>query len=88
MDVSRLKSLIGDGKIARVTFIKRSDGSERKMICRTGVKKGLTGRGAAYDPESKNLLTVFDMEKGAYRTIPCENVIEVQARKERVTFQG
>lgn len=86
MDVSALRKLIGDGKIARVTFIKRSDGSERKMVCRTGVKKGVTGRGSAYDPETKNLLTVFDMQKRAFRTIPAENVIEVRARKKQTKW--
>jgi hypothetical protein len=87
MDVSQLKKLIGNGKIASVTFIKRSDGSERRMVCRTGVKKGVSGKGAAYDAESKNLLTVYDMEKQAFRTIPAENVVEVRAQKRHVKFQ-
>lgn len=88
MELSKLQSLIGDGKIASVKFIKRSNGEIRQMICRTGVRKGITGRGAAYDSASKNLLTVFDMQKRAYRTIPAENVIEVQARKEHHNFQS
>jgi hypothetical protein len=87
MELSKLKELIGDGKIAGVTFIKRSDGSLRHMLCRTGVRKGVTGRGAAYDPASKGLLTVFDMEKEAFRTIPAENVVEVRARKHQHTFR-
>lgn len=88
MELSRLKELIGGGKIASVTFIKRSDGSERKMLCRTGVHKGVKGVGAAYDADSKNLLTVFDMEKEAFRTIPAENVVEVTARKQHYTFRS
>ncbi len=87
MDVSKLKSLVGRNQIFSVTFIKRTDGTERKMVCRTGVRKGVTGGGAAYDPESKNLLTVFDMEKRAFRTIPCENVIEVKARRHVTRFR-
>lgn len=87
MDVSELKRLIGNGKIACVTFVKRTDGTERKMVCRTGVRKGLTGGGSNYDPESKGLLTVFDMQKQAYRTIPAENVVEVSARKKHMKFQ-
>lgn len=87
MELSLLKSLVSGGKIARVTFIKRSDGQERKMLCRTGVRKGITGKGSSYDPESKGLLTVFDMEKLGYRTIPAENVVEVVARKQHHTFR-
>ena len=81
MELSKLKSLVGNGKIFSVLFIKRSDGTERKMVARTGVKKGVTGRGSSYDPESKNLLTVFDMQKRAFRTIPVENILEVRAKK-------
>lgn len=88
MELTRLKQLLGGGKIASVTFVKRSDGMERKMLCRVGVRKGVTGRGAAYDAESKNLLTVYDMEKQAFRTIPAENVVEVKARKQQYTFQS
>jgi hypothetical protein len=88
MELSRLKELVGDGKIAAVTFIKRTNGEERRMICRTGVKKGVTGRGAAYDPNTKNLLTVYDMEKQAFRTIPAENVVEIHARKQTHSFRG
>ena len=58
------------------------------MVARTGVKAHLSGGGAAYDPESRNLLTVFDMEKRAYRTIPAEGVIEVTAQKRQYKFQS
>lgn len=88
MQVSELKSLIGNGKIASVTFIKRTDGSKRRMVCRTGVRVGLTGEGAVYDPEPKNLLLVYDMQKKGYRMIPAENVLEVHARGERRVFRG
>lgn len=86
MDVSALRKLVSDGKIFSCRFTKRSDGSERRMVARTGVKMGLTGKGAAYDAESKGLLTVYDMQKRGYRTIPSENVIEVHVRKERLEF--
>lgn len=56
------------------------------MIARTGVRKGVTGEGAAYDPESKGLLTVFDMEKKGFRMIPCEGVIKVTAQKQHHEF--
>lgn len=88
MDVSALKKLVGDGKIFSCRFIKRSDGTVRRMVARTGVKIGVTGKGSAYDPEAKGLLTVYDMEKRGFRTIPSENVIEVHVRKEHHTFHS
>ena len=87
IELSKLKELVGGGKIAAVTFIKRSNGEERRMLCRTGVHKGVKGVGAPYDASSKNLLTVYDMEKQAFRTIPAENVVEVHARKQHFSFR-
>lgn len=87
MELSALKSMLRGGKIASVTFLKRCDGKERRMICRTGVHKGLTGSGGNYNPDDHNLVTVFDMEKRGYRTIPAEGVIEVRARKKVARFQ-
>lgn len=51
------------GQLFTVDFVKRSDGNIRTMNCRRGVKKGVKGTGQAYDPKSKNLLTVYDMQK-------------------------
>ena len=87
MELSKLKSLVSDGLIFSVTFIKRSDGRERKMLARMGVKKGVTGRGSSYDPESKNLLTVFDMQKQAFRTVPVENILELRVKKHHMKIQ-
>lgn len=56
------------GKIASCLFIKKN-GEERKMIFRTGVKKGVKGVGMSYNPAEYNLLTVFDMQKGEFRHI-------------------
>ena len=49
-----------NGKIFRVSFTKK-DGSERRMVCRTGVSQYVTGEGLKYDPRSRGLLPVFDM---------------------------
>ena len=49
------------GKIFSVTFIKRSTGSLRRMVGRTGVKQGVTGDGKAFNPKDHNLLTVFEL---------------------------
>ncbi len=78
------------GKFFGVRFTKRSDGTLRTMLCRTGVHqfvKGAAGKGLQYKPKEKNLVTVWDKhayaEKGdtGYRMIPVENV-------KSITFSG
>jgi len=55
------------GQLFTVDFIKRTakagEQALRTMNCRRGVSKGVKGVGQSYDPASKNLLTVFDMQK-------------------------
>ena len=66
-----------NGHIFTVEFYKRSNGELRKMNCRRGVQKGVKGVGLKFDPNEKNLLVVYDMqkinegkdEKGAFRMI-------------------
>jgi len=48
------------GKMFKAIVRKRTNGEFRRMICRLGVKKGVTGRGMAYDPKEYNLITVWD----------------------------
>ena len=62
------------GKIASAEFVKRTDGSVRKMTFRTGVKKHLTGEGAKFSFREKSLIPVFDMQKQGYRSIPTEGI--------------
>jgi hypothetical protein len=62
-----------NGRIFFVEFTKK-DGSKRRMTCRRSVAKGLTGKGMAYRPLGKGLMTVFDMDKGEYRMI---NLLEI-----------
>ena len=56
------------GRIFRAVFVKK-DGSERTMIARTGVRKGVSGTGMSYDPEPKGLMAVYDMQKKAWRMV-------------------
>ena len=56
------------GRIFRAVFIKK-DGSERTMVARTGVHKGVNGTGMSYNPESKGLMPVYDMQKKAWRMV-------------------
>ncbi len=57
-----------NGAIFSVSFVK-ADGTLREMTCRLGVRKGLTGKGLAFDAASYDLLPVFDMAKQDYRMI-------------------
>ena len=69
------------GEIFKAVFLKRTvDPSKgrrtyRKMICRRGVKKGVKGVGMAYDPEKRDLLCVYDMEKKAFRMIAMDSLV-------------
>lgn len=75
------------GRFFTVVFLKK-DGEPRVMVCRTGVKKGLTGKGMSYNPLEKNLLPVYDVikskqeHKAEYRMIPLdpERIVEVKIR--------
>ena len=56
------------GRIFRAVFVKK-DGSLRTMVARTGVHKGVNGTGMSYEPESKGLMPVYDMQKKAWRMV-------------------
>jgi len=68
------------GKIFGVTFVKRTTGDVRNMSARIGVSKGITGEGLKYDPESKQLLTVYDMHKNQYRMLNIETLSRLTMR--------
>ena len=80
-------------QIANVWFLKRNDGSLRKMSYRVGVKKPTyvrspRGKGIV-DNQKHNLLTVFDTNvmkynkngklngRGGYRSVPLDAVIRI-----------
>lgn len=67
------------GKIMTVLFVKRSDGSIRTMNCRTEVKKHLKGGESTIRPHHR-LISVYDLQSKAYRSIPEEGVFEVRIR--------
>jgi len=68
------------GKIFGVTFIKRTTGDKRHMSARLGVSKGVTGEGLKYDPESKQLMTVYDMHKREYRMLNTETLSQLNIK--------
>ena len=53
-------SLVGNSKFFNVEFVKRTTGEVRNMTCRRGVKKFLHGGTIGYNPEKKNLITVWE----------------------------
>jgi predicted nucleic-acid-binding Zn-ribbon protein len=71
------------GRIFTVTFMKLN-GEKRVMKARFGVKRELTGDGLKYDAEAAGNLIVFDLEKGAYRTVKCENILYLNYNKKKI----
>lgn len=68
------------GTIFSVGFLKRSNGEFRQMQCRFGVRSRLSGGEQGYDPNSKGLITVYDVVKRGYRTIPVEGILWTRVR--------
>ena len=87
-NLSNLQNLVSNGAIFSVEFIKRSNGELRKMVCRLGVKKHLKGGTKAYDAKEHNLLTVFDMEKEGYRSIPVDSIQRLTVNGQTFTFSA
>jgi len=69
-----------NGRFFTVCFLKRTEDKEtgkrllRVMNCRQRVKKYLAGGPAAYSFNEKGLVSVFDMGKMAYRSIPIDGL--------------
>ena len=84
MIVENLLKETSNKKIFSVTFVKK-DGSIRKMNAMRGVRKGVKGVGHSFDPSEKNLLTVYDMQIGAFRFVNLDDVLSFKANKK--TFE-
>lgn len=75
-----------NGRIFAVEFIKRGDGSLRLMNCRTGVVSHAKTPARDWDgtptvtllDHHHNLVSVFDMTKLAYRSIPVEGIQRIK----------
>lgn len=69
MNYNTVRSMIEStgGKVFTATFVKKN-GEVRDMNCRTGVVSKLRG-GDSTTAHKPNLVTVYDMQKGAYRCI-------------------
>lgn len=69
------------GRFFEITYTTRRSGETRSIVCRSGVTKGLQGKGGTYDRASRGLLTLFSVTDGGYRAIPIDSVISI-------TYQG
>ena len=86
MNISLEEAIIeikkSDGKIFSVVFRKRTTGEWRKLVGRLGVRKDVNGTGLAYDPESKKLMTVYDVQNRGWRMIPTESIALLNTKGE------
>ncbi len=80
-----IRKLVGK-RFFGVKFIKRTDNSVRTMLCKLDVRfwKGkptLKGGGLKYNPESKGLLPVWDVNKKDYRMVNLNTLFELRCNK-------
>jgi hypothetical protein len=83
LDIAR-KILATKGRFFSARFIKK-DGSIRHITARLGVKKYLKG-GQSTVRDYDNLITVFDIEKKAYRNINVDTVTMLKVNGETTVF--
>jgi len=73
------------GKFFTTTFIKK-DGTVRTMTARTGVSKGVNGKGLKFNPTDKNLVVVYEMNKDGHRMINLETVTQITFNNQTLNF--
>jgi hypothetical protein len=85
--VDKLKEATKGGKIFSATFEKK-DGTIRTINCRRAVKKGVTGtgKGMSFDPASKGLMVVYDMQKQSFKMINLNTLIEAKVNGKTIKF--
>lgn len=71
-----LKKKLG-GKIFTVVFTKK-DGTQRRLNGRLGVTKHLRGGNKRFSDVDYNLITVFDLQKKAYRSVKLDKVLSLK----------
>ena len=77
-----------NGQFFSVTFKTRGTSEERTIVGRTGVSKGVTGKGMRYDPSEHDAITVWDTgtvpnalgkKSKGHKTVPLNDIREVCA---------
>lgn len=77
MDRQSILNRIKDGKIFSVIF-RKANGDERHLVGRLGVKKALKGGSKPFSDEDYNLVTVYDLQKQAYRSFKVDRVLQLK----------
>lgn len=77
--------LNANGAIFSCSFVKK-DGSVRDMTARLGVTKHLVGDGPSKTAHIDKYVTVFDMQKQAYRNINVETIKRITFNKQTYVF--
>ena len=83
--ISKFVEATNNGKIFSATFEKK-DGTIRTINCRRNVSKGVKGVGYSFDPMSKGLLSVYDMQNNGFRFINLEKLVEAKVNGEIFKF--
>lgn len=87
LTVGQFVDLAKKGRFFTVTFVKRGGDKEvRRMVCRTGVKKGVKGVGMSFDPEARGLLPVWDAEKQQYRMVSLDGLVSAHIAGRRLVW--
>lgn len=76
------------GHIFAVEFVKRTDGTIRRMTCRCGVTKGTHGGSMGYEPSEHDLLSVFDVDKQGFRSVPVDALLHLSMDGKRYRRDG
>jgi hypothetical protein len=88
MEITRRKAVEllkkSEGKMFGVTFVKKN-GEIRNLNGRLGVHKYVTGVGLAFDHNDYGLITVFDIQKDAYRMVNIKTILQVRTGGEIYT---
>lgn len=69
-------------------FIKRTTGEKRVMNCRLHVTKYLKGGEKPFDDNDYALLTVFDAQKNAYRSIALDSLLSATIGGKQYVFSN
>lgn len=84
---SDIMSRAPSGAIFSVTFIKRTTGEVRDMVCRLGVEYDEESEEPRdWQPSEYDLMQVYDMQKQAYRMINLPGVLELRADGDRIVY--
>lgn len=80
MTKTKAIEIIKSGKFFSCEFVKK-DGSIRKLVGRSGVKKYLKKGGKpAYKASDMGLITVYELKVG-YKNVPVYNLMKVNGKK-------